>query len=79
MFAKRRVRAALSKLVRVRSTAEAVEQLADTQGEVMQFLQAAVTELKVSTGSTDREGIKERIASRRPSLSCGVCRDDRFC
>src|SRR5438128_12639601 len=30
----------------------------------MQFLQAAVTELKVSTGSTDREGINERIASR---------------
>ena len=31
---------------------------------ILQFLDAAVTELKVSTGSTDREGIKERIASR---------------
>jgi hypothetical protein len=30
----------------------------------VQFLDAAVTELKISTGSTDREGIKERIASR---------------
>src|SRR6516164_6875321 len=64
VLAKRRVRAALNKLVRVRSTAEGVERLADAQGEVMQFLEAAVTELKVSTGSTDREGIKERIASR---------------
>jgi biopolymer transport protein ExbB len=62
VLAKRRVRA--TKLVRVRSTAEGVERLADAQGEVVQFLDAAVTELKVSTGSTDREGIKERIASR---------------
>jgi len=30
----------------------------------MQFLDAAVTELKVSPGSTDREGMKERVASR---------------
>src|SRR6516225_11098099 len=63
-FAKRRLRAALNKLVHARSTAEGVERLADSRGEVMQFLDAAVTELKVSPGSTDREGIKERIASR---------------
>jgi len=64
VLAKRRVRAALNKLVHARSTAEGIERLADAQGEVVQFLDAAVTELKVSTGSTDREGIKERIASR---------------
>jgi biopolymer transport protein ExbB len=64
ILAKRRLRAALNKLVHARSTAEGVERLADAQGEVVQFLDAAVTELKVSTGSTDREGIKERIASR---------------
>ena len=63
-FAKRRVRAALNELVHVRSTAEGVERLADSRAEVMQFLDAAVTELKVSSGSIDREGIKERIASR---------------
>jgi len=63
-FAKRRVRTALNKLVHVRSTAEGAERLADSRGEVIQFLDAAVTELKVSPGSTDREGIKERIASR---------------
>ena len=63
-FAKRRVRVALNELAHARSTAEGVERLADSRAEVMQFLDAAVTELKVSSGSTDREGIKERIASR---------------
>ena len=63
-FAKRRVRAALNKFVHVRSTAEGAERLADSRGEVIQFLDAAVTELKASPGSTDRKGIKERIASR---------------
>ena len=63
-FAKRRVRAALNELVHARSTAEGVERLANGLGEVAQFLDAAGSELKVSTGSTDREGIKERIASR---------------
>jgi biopolymer transport protein ExbB len=63
-FAKRRVWAALNKLNHVRSRAGGVERLADSWGEVAQFLDAAGAELKVSTGSTDREGIKERIASR---------------
>jgi biopolymer transport protein ExbB len=63
-FAKRRLRTALNKLAGIRSTLEGVAQLADIKGEVAQFLDAAATELKASTGSTDREGIKERIASR---------------
>ena len=63
VLAKRRLRAALNKLVHARSTAEGIERLADAQGEVVQFLDAAVTELKVSAGSTDSEGIKE-VASR---------------
>jgi biopolymer transport protein ExbB len=54
----------LNKLGGVRSALEGVEQLAGIKGEVAQFLDAAATELKASTGSTDREGIKERIASR---------------
>ena len=74
VLAKRRVRAALNKLVRVRSTAEGIERLADAQGEVVQFLDAAVTELKVSTGSTDREGIKERIASRLERIEARYAR-----
>src|SRR4051812_42730228 len=64
MICKRRVRAALNILARVRSTTEGVERLAATQGEVRQFLDAAVTELKLSAGSIERDGIKDRIASR---------------
>src|SRR5262249_28824940 len=60
----RRVRAASNKLAGVRSTLENVEQLAEIQGEVAQFLDAAATELKLSHRFTDNEGIKERIASR---------------
>jgi biopolymer transport protein ExbB len=64
VICKRRVRAALNILASVRSTTEGVERLAATQGEVRQFLDAAVTELKLSSGSIERDGIKERIASR---------------
>src|SRR5215472_8964001 len=64
VLAKRRVRAASNKLAGVRSTLENVEQLAEIQGEVAEFLDAAATELKLSHRLTDNEGIKERIASR---------------
>ena len=64
VICKRRVRAALNILESVRSTAEGVERLADAHGEVRQFLDAAVTELKLSAGSLERDGTKERIASR---------------
>jgi biopolymer transport protein ExbB len=64
VLAKRRMAAVLKVLGSVRSTSEAVEQLAGAQGEIRQLLDAAVTELKLSTGSMEPEGIKERIASR---------------
>ena len=64
VICKRRVRAALNILAGVHSTLEGVERLADTKGEVRQFLDAAVTELKLSAGYFERDGIKERIASR---------------
>jgi len=64
MIAKRRVRTALAVLASVRTTAEGVERLAGTQGEVRKFLDAAVAELKLSSGSFEKEGIKERVASR---------------
>jgi hypothetical protein len=60
VICKRRMRAALSILASVRSASEGVERLADTKGEVRQFLDAAVTELKLSAGSIERDGIKER-------------------
>jgi biopolymer transport protein ExbB len=64
VLAKRRMAAVLNVLGSVRSTSEAVEQFAGAQGEIRQFFDAAVTELKLSTGSMEPEGIKERIASR---------------
>jgi biopolymer transport protein ExbB len=74
VVAKRRVSAALKLLASVRSTSEGVERLADTTGEVRQFLDAAVAELKLSTGSPDRDGIKERIASRLERLEASYAR-----
>jgi biopolymer transport protein ExbB len=73
VFAKRRVRAALRVLSSVRSTTEGMERLAATQGEVRKFLDAALTELKLSSGSLETDGIKERIASRleRIEAACG--------
>src|SRR5215470_7307788 len=64
VFAKRRVRRALQVLASVRSTSEGMERLAATQGEVRKFLNAAMIELKLSSGSLENDGIKERIASR---------------
>ena len=73
-FAKRRVRTALDKLAGTRSALEDMERLAGIQGEVGQFLAAATSELKLSPGSADKEGIKERIASRLERLEAGYAR-----
>ena len=74
MFAKRRVRAAMSRLATARSTEEGVDQLAGGKGEVVRFLDAAVAELKLSDGAMEAEGIKERIASRLERLEAGYGR-----
>jgi biopolymer transport protein ExbB len=74
MLAKRRVRAASHKLADARSTAEGVELLAGKTGEVVRFLDAAVTELRLSDGSMEPDGIKERIASRLERLEAGYGR-----
>src|SRR5215468_9527923 len=71
VLAKRRVRTALSKLAGTRSALEDMERLTGIQGEVGQFLAAAASELKPSPGSTDKEGIKERIGSRLERLEAG--------
>jgi biopolymer transport protein ExbB len=74
LFAKRRVRAASGALAAARSTAEGVERLAGAKGEVVRFLDAAVTELKLSDGSMEADGIKERIASRLERLEAAYGR-----
>jgi biopolymer transport protein ExbB len=73
-FAKRRVRRGLNKLAGIRTTFEDIERLTEIQGEVAQFLDAAATELKLSPTSTDREGIKERVASRLERIEAGYAR-----
>jgi biopolymer transport protein ExbB len=72
--AKRRVRAALRRLAGVRSTMAAMERLSERDGEIRAFLDAAVTELKLSDGVAEREGVKERIASRLERLEAGYGR-----
>jgi biopolymer transport protein ExbB len=62
--ARRRVRTASGVLAAVRSTSEGVEQLAAVKGEARRLLDAAVTELKLSAGALEKDGIKERVASR---------------
>ncbi len=74
MVVKRRVRAALQALSRVRSAAEGAEQLADDRNEVRRFIDAAATELRLSAGVVETDGIKERIASRLERLEAGFGR-----
>jgi biopolymer transport protein ExbB len=62
LFGKRRVRAGVKMLGRVRSIAEGSERLtAITEGEVSNFIEAATTELQLSAGSHEIDGIKERV------------------
>jgi biopolymer transport protein ExbB len=73
-IAKRRVRAGLRALAGVHSSAAALERMAGTPGELRSLLEAAVTELKLSAGSTETEGTKERVASRLERIEAGYAR-----
>jgi biopolymer transport protein ExbB len=72
--AKRRVRAAAKRIAGVRSPAEALKRLSASDGELRQFMEAAVTELELSADTLDREGIKERIASRLERIEAASAR-----
>ena len=74
LAARRRVRAALDALSRVRTSAEGAEQLADAGNEVRRFVDAAATELKLSAGVVETDGIKERVASRLERLEAAFAR-----
>jgi biopolymer transport protein ExbB len=71
--ARRSVREALRALAAVRRVAEAAASRAAADGPVGECLAAAVDEFHLSAGSDDRDGIKERIASRleRIEAACG--------
>jgi biopolymer transport protein ExbB len=73
VLARRRVNADLGKLGSAQRLVDGVERLAATQSPTAAFLEAAVTEIQLSQNSADREGIKERVASRleRLEAACG--------
>jgi biopolymer transport protein ExbB len=58
------IRRALRALTSARRLAEGVDRLGAARSPLADYLEAAVAEFHVSAGSADREGIKERIASR---------------
>jgi biopolymer transport protein ExbB len=73
VMARRRVNADLATLASAPRLADGVERLAATQSPTAAFLEAAVTEIQLSQNSADRDGIKERVASRleRLEAACG--------
>ena len=64
MVASARARRACAKLASARHLAEAVQALAKSGGAGREFIDAAVTELRLSEDGMEREGVKERLASR---------------
>jgi biopolymer transport protein ExbB len=73
VMARRRVRRDLRALESKPHLADHVERLAVARSAVGEFLAAAVSEFQLSRESADREGIKERVASRleRIEVACG--------
>jgi biopolymer transport protein ExbB len=61
--AKRELRRVLDVLARVPSLAKAREQLSN-EGSLAAALEAAMAELRLSSATSDKAGIKERVASR---------------
>jgi biopolymer transport protein ExbB len=73
-FARRRLGAALNVLASLTSAGEGMHRPGEVEGEVVDFLSAAVTECAMSSGFPEHEGIKERIASRLERLEAGFGR-----
>ena len=73
VMVRRRVNADLRTLAAAARLGEAVERLAATESPARAFLEAAVAEIRLSQDSAEREGIKERVASRleRIEAACG--------
>lgn len=63
-LARRDVGAALNKLAGVGSIAEGIDRLAGVEGEVREFVEAAVAEQRLSVDSPQPERVEGRIASR---------------
>jgi biopolymer transport protein ExbB len=73
VFASRRVRSALQVFSTVQSIVEG-ERSANAEGEVWQLLNAAGTEVQLSSPRGEPDSIKERIASRLERIEAGYAR-----
>jgi biopolymer transport protein ExbB len=74
VWSRRQIGAALRKLGAAASMDEAMELLANTQGEVRDLVEAAATEQKLSIGGATPEGTKERVASRLERIEAACAR-----
>jgi biopolymer transport protein ExbB len=73
-IARRRARAALTTLGAMRSLSEAEPSRGETNDPAGRFVAAAVTELRLSNDNMEREGIKERVASRLERIEANLGR-----
>ena len=64
LAARRKARASLDTIASARSLNEAVQHAGTANGAVSHLLAAAVKELQLSSDLSDKEGLKERVASR---------------
>jgi biopolymer transport protein ExbB len=71
---KRRVRADLTWLGRIRSSEGSLERLVKARSIVGRFIAAAVAELQLSGTMLEKDGIKERIASRLERIEAAGAR-----
>ncbi len=74
-FARRRLRKALSAIGEERSLAGAAGRVGSGRGIAASFIAAAAQELRLSSDLTERDGIKERVASRLARLEAAAARD----
>jgi biopolymer transport protein ExbB len=73
-LARRRVRSALNILPGAASLSKGDERLSSTKNEIGRFLAAAMMELRLSPNPLERDGIKERVASRLERLEASFSR-----
>ena len=74
-FARRSLRIALAAIGEERSLAAAADRVGTGRGIVASFIAAAAHELRLSSDLTERDGIKERVASRLARLEAAAARD----
>jgi biopolymer transport protein ExbB len=75
MLARRRLRRALAAIRGERSLADAATRVGHGRGTVQAFIDAARIELRLSSDVADKQGIKERIATRLARLEAAAGRD----